>query len=36
LQIEADSAEAAKATADTAAKQLLANQVMESYDITIL
>jgi len=36
LQIEADSAEAAKATADTAAKQLLANQVMESYDISIL
>lgn len=36
LLIEADSADAAKAIADNASKQLLANQVMESYEITIL
>lgn len=36
MALEADSAEAAKAIADSASKQLLANQVMESYEITIL
>ncbi len=35
LVIEATSADEAKLVADTAAKQLLANQVMESYSIFI-
>ncbi len=35
LVIEAASSEEAKLVADTAAKQLLANQVMESYSIFI-
>jgi phosphoribosylformylglycinamidine synthase subunit PurS len=35
LQIEADSEEAAKAVADEAAKKLLANAVMEMYEIQI-
>ena len=35
LQIEADSKEAAQAIAEEASKKLLANQVMEYYEITI-
>ena len=35
LQIEADSKEAALAVAENAAKKLLANPVMEVYEITI-
>lgn len=35
LQVEADSEEAAKAVADEAAKKLLANQVMEYYEISV-
>lgn len=35
LQIEAEDAVAAKAVADEAAKKLLANAVMEQYEITI-
>jgi phosphoribosylformylglycinamidine synthase subunit PurS len=35
LQIEADSKEAAAQTADEAAKKLLANQVMEMYEVTV-
>ncbi len=35
LQVEADSADAARALADEAAKKLLANQVMEQYEISI-
>jgi phosphoribosylformylglycinamidine synthase subunit PurS len=35
LQIEADSKEAVLATAEDAAKKLLANQVMEVYEITV-
>ena len=35
LQIEADSAEAAQQIADEASKKLLANQVMEMFEITI-
>ncbi|MBL0144651.1 MAG: phosphoribosylformylglycinamidine synthase subunit PurS [Chitinophagaceae bacterium] len=35
LQIEADNEEAAKAIADEAAKKLLANAVMEMYEIQI-
>ncbi|MBK6633981.1 MAG: phosphoribosylformylglycinamidine synthase subunit PurS [Chitinophagaceae bacterium] len=35
LQVEADSKEAALATADDAAKKLLANPVMEVYEITV-
>jgi phosphoribosylformylglycinamidine synthase subunit PurS len=35
LTIEAESAEEAKAKADEAAKQLLANAVMEMYEIVI-
>lgn len=36
LSIEADSKEAANAIADEACKKLLANPVMEQYDITIV
>lgn len=36
LVVEAESPEAAKSIADTASKQLLANQVMESYEIAII
>jgi phosphoribosylformylglycinamidine synthase subunit PurS len=35
LQIEADGEDAAKAIADEAAKKLLANAVMEMYEITL-
>ena len=35
LQIEAESADAAKAIADEAAKKLLANPVMEYYEIEV-
>ena len=35
LKIEAANPEEARATADEAAKKLLANQVMEMFDITI-
>jgi phosphoribosylformylglycinamidine synthase subunit PurS len=35
LQIEAENEEAAKAIADEAAKKLLANAVMEMYEISI-
>ncbi|PUZ27430.1 phosphoribosylformylglycinamidine synthase [Chitinophaga costaii] len=35
LQIEADSAEAAKTLAETACQKLLANQVMESFEVSI-
>jgi phosphoribosylformylglycinamidine synthase subunit PurS len=35
LQVEADSTDAARALADEAAKKLLANQVMEQYEISI-
>jgi len=35
LQIEADSAEAAQQIAEEASKKLLANQVMEMFEITI-
>jgi phosphoribosylformylglycinamidine synthase len=35
LQIEADSEEAAKAIAEEASKKLLANQVMEYFEISI-
>jgi phosphoribosylformylglycinamidine synthase PurS subunit len=35
LQIEAESEEAAKAIADDAAKKLLANAVMEMYEIQV-
>ena len=35
LQIEADSSEAAQQIADEASKKLLANQVMEMFEITI-
>ena len=35
LQIEADNEDAAKAIADEAAKKLLANAVMEMYEITL-
>lgn len=35
LQIDADSAGAAKAIAEEATKKLLANQVMEMFEITI-
>lgn len=35
LQVEADSKDAALATAEAAAKKLLANPVMEVYEITI-
>jgi phosphoribosylformylglycinamidine synthase subunit PurS len=35
LQIEAESEEAAKAIADEAAKKLLANAVMEMYELSI-
>ena len=35
LQIEAENAEGAKAIAEDAAKKLLANQVMEMFEITI-
>ncbi len=35
LQIEADSKEAANATAEAAAKKLLANPVMEVYEVTV-
>lgn len=35
LQVEADSEEAAKAVAEEAAKKLLANQVMEYYEISV-
>lgn len=36
LQIDTDSAEQAKAIAEEATKKLLANQVMEMYEITII
>ena len=36
LSVEADSPEAAIAIADNASRQLLANQVMESYEISII
>ncbi len=36
LQVEAATKEEAKAIADEAAKKLLANQVMEEYEITII
>jgi phosphoribosylformylglycinamidine synthase PurS subunit len=36
LTVEADNAEAAKAVAEKASKELLANQVMESYEIAII
>jgi phosphoribosylformylglycinamidine synthase subunit PurS len=36
LQIEADSKEAAAQTADEAAKKLLANQVMEMYEVAVV
>lgn len=35
LQIEADSQAAAQATAEEAAKKLLANPVMEVYEVTV-
>jgi phosphoribosylformylglycinamidine synthase len=35
LQVEAESADAAKAIAEDAAKKLLANQVMEMFEITV-
>ena len=35
LQIDAENEEAAKAIADEAAKKLLANAVMEMYEVTI-
>lgn len=35
LQVEANSKEVAYATAEEAAKKLLANQVMEVYEITV-
>jgi phosphoribosylformylglycinamidine synthase subunit PurS len=35
LQIEAETAEAAKQIAEDAAKKLLANQVMEMFEVTI-
>ena len=35
LQIEADTADAAKKIAEDAAKKLLANQVMEMFEVTI-
>jgi phosphoribosylformylglycinamidine synthase len=35
LQVEADTAEAAKQIAEEATKKLLANQVMEMYEISI-
>ena len=36
LQVEADSEEAAKAIADEASKKLLANPVMEFYEIEMI
>jgi phosphoribosylformylglycinamidine synthase subunit PurS len=36
LQVEAENAEAAKAVAETASKQLLANQVMEFFEIELV
>lgn len=36
LQIEAETVEAAKLIAEEAAKKLLANQVMEMFEVTIL
>jgi phosphoribosylformylglycinamidine synthase len=36
LQIEADSKENATAAAETAAKKLLANQVMEHFEVRVL
>jgi phosphoribosylformylglycinamidine synthase len=36
LQIEADSAEKATVAAENAAKKLLANQVMEQFDVRVL
>jgi len=36
LQIEADSKENATAAAETAAKKLLANQVMEQFEVRVL
>ncbi len=35
LQIEAETADAAKVVAEEAAKKLLANQVMEMFEVTI-
>lgn len=35
MQIDADSADAAKAIAEEAAKKLLANPVMEQFEITV-
>jgi phosphoribosylformylglycinamidine synthase len=35
LQVEADSAEAAKAIAEDSAKKVLSNQVMEQFDVQI-
>jgi phosphoribosylformylglycinamidine synthase len=35
LTIEADSAEAARATAEEAARKLLANQVMEHFEVSV-
>jgi phosphoribosylformylglycinamidine synthase subunit PurS len=35
LQVEADSPEQAKSIGEEAAKKLLANQVMESYEISV-
>lgn len=35
LQVEADSADAAKQIAEDAAKKLLANQVMEMFEVSI-
>jgi phosphoribosylformylglycinamidine synthase PurS subunit len=36
LQVEAESAEAAKAVGEEAAKKLLANAVMEYFEVTVL
>jgi phosphoribosylformylglycinamidine synthase subunit PurS len=36
LQVEAENSDAAKAVAETASKQLLANPVMESFEIAII
>ncbi len=35
LTIEAESADAARAAAEEAARKLLANQVMESFEVTV-
>jgi phosphoribosylformylglycinamidine synthase len=35
LMIEAESADAARAAAEEAARKLLANQVMESFEVTV-